>query len=135
MDKILTDIKNSSDGIEKVHVLSREGEILYNQQGRINGENISPELMDKLDTGSFPESDYHAIAFDSEYHVFLPLLDRNQQWVGSLDLVFNQKVIESRVAVPKAQSLQYLDIIAALAALLLFIAHTKIDFLDEAGHA
>lgn len=133
MDKILTDIKNSSDGIEKVHVLSREGEILYNQQGRINGETISPELMDKLDTSSFPESDYQAIAFDDEYHVFLPLLDRNEQWVGSLDLVFNQKVIESRVAVPKAQSLQYLDIIAALAALLLFIAHTKIDFLDKAG--
>jgi len=133
MEKILTDIKDSSPGIEKILVVSPNGQVLYNQQGKTASELLPSGLLQKLNVERLPDSNYQSLAFEGNYHVFLPLHDRSQKWVGSLDLVFNQKVIDSRVALPKAQSLQYLDIIAALAALLLFLCFTRIDFLDDAG--
>ena len=133
MEKILTDIKSSSTGIDNVLVISKEGQVLYNDQGKVNNEYLPPALLEKLDADALPASDYQAAVLEGKYHIFLPLLDRNANWVGSLDLVFNEQVIESRVAVPKAQSLQYLDIIAAMAALALFLCHVRLDFLDANG--
>jgi len=133
MEKILSDIKSSSPGIESVLVVSRGGQVLYNPQGKVDNENISPAVLKKLHVDNLPENGYQAVAFEGKYHIFLPLLDRSANWVGSLDMVFNEQVIEARVALPKAQSLQYLDIIVAIAALLLFICHIKIDFLDPDG--
>ncbi len=133
MEKILTDIKSISPGIESVLVVSPEGQVLYNHQGKVDSEYLSPEILKKLRVDSLAESDYRYVAFEGKYHIFLPLVDRNAKWVGSLDMVFNDQVIESRVSIPKAESLQYLDIIVALAALLLFICHIKIDFLEPDG--
>jgi len=133
MEKILADIKGVSPGIDKVLVISKNGQVLYDQAGKVDSERLPSGLLEKLKVDRLPTSEYQAIAYAGDYHIFLPLLDRNQQWVGSLDLVFNQKLIASQVAVPKAQSLQYLDIIAALAALLLFLCFTRVDFLDNTG--
>ncbi|MDD4801900.1 MAG: MFS transporter [Syntrophomonas sp.] len=133
MEKILTDIKSTSPGINTVLVVSPEGQVLYNQDGKVENSQLSSELLNKVHIEGLTHGEFNYTAFEGKFHIFLPLFDRNNKWVGSLDMVFDERVIDERVAMPKAQSLQYLDIIVAIAALLIFICHIKIDFLDADG--
>lgn len=133
MENILADIKNSNSGIDKLLVVNQEGKILYNEQGKVDDEYLPSELLKKVDKESLAESNYEYYAFQKNYYIYMPLHARGGDWVGSLNIIFNQEIVNSQVALPRTKSFQYLGIIVLLAALIILLYHTKAGFLDSSG--
>lgn len=133
MDKILAEAKNNSPNIKDVQVIMKEGQVLYNLQGKLQNQVLPSALRAQMDFTKTKGKSFLALPYEGDYHVFLPLHDRDRNWIGTLDMVFDEEIINSRVAIPQAQTLQYLLIIALIAGALLLLLYAKIDFMDEEG--
>lgn len=134
MEKILAEARDNSPNIKDVQVAMKDGKIVYNLQGKVEGQVLPASLKNGLDFDqSADNKSYRAVPFEGNYHVFLPLHDRDRQWIGTLDMVFDEKIIDTRVAIPKADTLQYLLAIAILGGFALLLIYSKVDFMDDSG--
>ncbi|MDD3024500.1 MAG: MFS transporter [Syntrophomonadaceae bacterium] len=133
MEKILGEAKNNSPNIKNVQVIRKDGQVLYNLKGKVENQVLPSYLLENMDFKKAKGKSFLALPYENDYHVFLPLHDRDRDWIGTLDMVFDEEIISSRVAIPQAQTLLYLLIIAIIAGALLLLLYSKIDFMDEAG--
>lgn len=129
IEKILDDVKKHGDGIENVWIVDRDREVLYDSFGKVSSIKIDKELMDKIDFSNYNESNtfIYEIWKDS-YHIFLPIYDRENNWIGIVDILFDKNIIDTKTK-ENIKTLGFYAVsisITAILLLLLFIYRMQI---------
>ncbi len=130
-DLLQRSITHSND-LEKIQVVLTDGSVIYDQTG--------PVLQTKLESKMQAEAnfegkdrDYTYVLNDGKYHVFLPIYDKNNKWIGSLGLIFDESVVKSRVDTHMWSLIRYLVILALLALLFLILFISRVSIISESG--
>lgn len=133
IESVLGEVLDDFPDIIEVQVVSQDNEILYNQEGRLESQFL-PESLHKL--ASFPSEDQENYRYTREeglYNLFLPINDRDGQWVGSLNIVFPQAVITEPTNHYTMLLLRYLGIMALAGFLLLAFVSRVISYRSSSG--
>ncbi len=134
IEKILGEAKAGSPEIENIMVALADGTVVYDLKGKVDNRKIPEKMLAEINFG--PDNlgvSNTSLLYEGKYHNFLPIRDRHNQWIGELDLQFDQSVVEAEVSRYTAQTLRYCAVLALIAFILLSVFLFKINILDEAG--
>lgn len=95
IEEILTNLMKV-EHLKEVQVVLPSGEVLYNQDGFVENEYLSPSLQEKV---NFLNKDVDVVyrVDENHYYVFTPIYDGNHRWIASLSLIFDEDVVLSGV--------------------------------------
>jgi MFS family permease len=134
MEQILKEVKRTSPDIESVFIVLPDGTITYNDTGADKVKALPGDLSQQVDFKYEDSSkSYSVILFDQQYHVLLPIFDRQNIWIGSLDITFNEAVVDSRSSRYQQDVLVFLLFLTVISVAFLAIILYKIPVLDELG--
>ena len=118
MQELLAKTAAYSPEIEDVRIILPDGAILYALQPLQTGARLPPEIAAKFD-GLKERSDAEQIyvLHEGRYHIALPLLDRQNKKVGSLELIFSADGVEREAERQTGPIIRRMLLIAGLATL------------------
>lgn len=134
IEEHLSRVREDLPEIDEVRVVSTEGEILFDDEGLVGGLFIPRELKEI----SFLDEDFMAAgsshtSLNRQYHLFLPIKDRNNNLEGSLYLSFSQDVIVSITPFYTWQLAGYISLLALAGTVILFIIIRSVPFTLPTG--
>ena len=134
IEEILEDVKGDFPGISAVQIISTDGRVMYDTDGQLEDVYLSPELQE---LSAFEDSgedlSYRYDTYEEDYHIFLPIYDRYEEWQGSLQITFPDEIINNRVSEVTGELLVYLLIMAIIGLFILFLLSRRMAFIDENG--
>ncbi len=128
IETVLGEVIDDFPEIIEVQVVSQDKEILYNQDGRLEGQYLPEELHELALFSSADQENYRYTQEEGLYNLFLPIHDRDGQWVGSLNMVFPREVITDTTNYYSELLLRYLGIMALSGLLLLVFINRLISY-------
>ena len=134
MQELLTEAASYSSDIENVQIILPDGQILYALGEGGTGNFISPQMAKKVDFQvDLPKYDYIYVLQDGKYHVFIPIRDRQNNWIASLDMVFNESLVNGEVEGYIGPISKVMLLIGLVASCLLIALLWCIPILDSTG--
>ncbi len=134
MKELLREVKEDAPDLEDVGLILPDGNFAYDLEGAVKNKTVPPKIRSEIDFNSAAADRAYAIArYEGKYHVFLPVRDRDNKWVGSLGLVFDESVVDSRSSEYMRQNLRAMFMVAVIAAFLLTIALLAFPVVSESG--
>ena len=134
IEGILEEVKQDFPGISAVQIVSTAGRVLYDTGGQLEDVYLPPALQELSVFDDIREDlSYRYDTYEGDYHIFLPILDRNKEWQGSLQIIFPDEIINNRVSEVIGELLVYLLIMALIGLLILFLLSRRIAFIDDRG--
>lgn len=132
INDLLKEVKETSDGIDDIQVIQKEGEVLYALSGENIGKKIEADLLVKSDF-SKGSSKYSYILKNNKYHIFMKIADRTGGQIGNLVIIFSESLVKQ-----KTDNLLYLSIgvillFGLLAAVSLIIFFMRFKLFEENG--
>lgn len=133
IEALLNEVREDFPNVREVQVISTQQEILFNQDGPVTGQFVAEELhaLAAFSPGGEGENFQYMRAEDS-YNVLLPIRDRDEAWIGTLNLVFPQEVISSRTDYYSMLLLRYLVMLALTGMLILILINRFVSFTTAA---
>lgn len=132
IETTLQGVQEETPSIEEVKIALPDGKILYNQDGLVEKQQLPKHLTSLLDFSESTEQYIYALD-DEKYHMFLPIYDRDHQWIGSLSLVFDENVVTSNTDPYMWKLIGYLVMLAIMSLGCLLIFVTKVSIINEHG--
>ena len=134
MDKLLKEIIINSPNIDMVQVVLNNGQVIYDQEGIVYDRYI-PEIILKSVNLQNTEggNNYGYIVYQGKYYLFMPIADRDNQWIGSLNIKFDESVINSVVRTYLLDLIIYLAIMAVIGFTVLVLITIRVPFIDHNG--
>jgi len=117
MDKIM----RNAPSLENIKIVTGEGKVLYDLQGRVADERLHSSLLVQTAFQS-----HHLVRADGHYNLFFPIRDRNGMRVGFMNLIFDNAVVDQRVEAFGWQSLRYFAIVLGCAAFVLTLLFFRV---------
>jgi predicted MFS family arabinose efflux permease len=139
MDNLLAFIQNDEADIEQVRVYKSDGTMLYNQDGRVASSQVDPLLWS---TSTFPAiidkkaenyQSYISFINSGKYHLLLPITNNSGEWIGSLELLFDEHIIRSTTDAYMWKMVSLLGLFAFLSVILLIVFINKVSIINEQG--
>lgn len=96
--KVLHQVKGNAPALANVQVVLPDGAVIQDLNGRVSGQFLSPQIVAQPAFRPGSGSGYGVIKNEGHYWLFFPVRDRQQAWVGSIGLVFEQSLIDTAVA-------------------------------------
>jgi len=128
IESVLGDVLKDFPEIKEVQVISQDKEILYNQEGRLEGQSLPRDLHEIEFFSSSDQGSYHYTRKEGLYNLFLPIHDRDDQWVGSLNIIFPREIITTTTNHYTRLLLRYLGIMALSGLLMLVFINRLISY-------
>ncbi len=134
MKELLSEVKEDAPDLEDVGLILPDGNFAYDLEGAVKNKAVPPKIRSEIDFNSAAADRAYAIArYEGKYHVFLPVRDRENKWVGSLGLVFDESIVDSRSSEYMRQNLRAMFMVAVIAAVLLTTALLAFPVVAESG--
>ncbi|MCX6089447.1 MAG: MFS transporter, partial [Candidatus Atribacteria bacterium] len=135
MADFLVPVKQDAPGVEEVRIVLPDGTIVYTENGSVSDWKEEEILLRDVHFASLDGKrvDRQVVSGKGKDHLFLPIRDRGGNWIGSIDLVFDQAVITQRLRGPLFRMLWFLLGTLVVGVLVLFLAHSRKFFLSETG--
>ncbi len=134
IEQILGESMQYSPDIGEVQLATPEGELIYNQNGGLSGRTLTDTLREKVQFPAYSNThQYISVPEQGLYHVFLPVRDQNQQWIGSLGITFDQSVIQEKTNRYMWSLIFYLLLFALASFLLLILFVYRFSLFREDG--
>lgn len=130
--EILTEIKEDSKHIEQARIVLPDGKISYNLAGRVSNKELSPTLKSQIDFTA-EDKEYKSILAEGNYHLLIPIRDETEQYLGSLELIFPQRVIEAQTRAYLEQIIKFSLILALIVLAALAFAVWRVNPLNSDG--
>lgn len=139
MEDLLALIQKDEDEIEEVRVFRADGTMVYNQDGRVEN---SPDASLLWNKAVFPDkinkqaSDYKtaiSLIEAGKYHLFMPITDNEGNWIGSLELLFDENVIQSSTDAYMWKMVSLLGLFALISVILLIIFINRVSIINDQG--
>lgn len=120
------------DFLKHAQVVLPSGEIIYNENGFVEGKVIPEHLKEKVNF--FNTSEDVIYGFDEEnYYIFSPIHDENGRWIASLNLVFDDQLVSSETNQFVIKTIYIFCGFFALFLMMLYLFLKKIPFVSEAN--
>jgi len=98
IEELLKEIKENISDANDVRIVLPDGRILYDVNGVVKNKQLSSELMGKNSFDTQQEQVSFDIAlYENQYHVFIPIRDKENSWIGSIEIVIPAAVIDLNV--------------------------------------
>jgi predicted MFS family arabinose efflux permease len=117
MDKIM----KNAPSLKNIKIVTGEGKVLYDLQGRVADERLDSALLAETAFQS-----HHLVRTEGHYNLLLPIRDRSGNRVGFMDLIFDSAVVDRRVEAFVWQSLRYFAIVLGCAAMVLTLLFFRV---------
>lgn len=134
VEDLLDDTLENTAEIEQVQVILNNGIVIYDQEGSVTDRAI-PELAYEKVNNDIIQGDksYTAILLEGNYHIFIPISDKEGHRIGSLGISFDENVIRSVVGTYQIELIEYLLLLVALGILGLILVTIRKSFLSTTG--
>ncbi|WP_114636590.1 hypothetical protein [Polynucleobacter necessarius] len=98
MGDILSNVKKQAPTVENVFVMLPNGDTLYDISGPTDVEALPQKMLSKINF-SDPKKKNNLSWFlsDDQYHALIPLKNTNQEWIGTIDIVFNEASVSEKI--------------------------------------
>lgn len=134
IENLLKEAKKDSPEIKNIRVILNNGAIVYDLNGKVENQSLPDKLLREIKFGPGNENTANITVLNAgEYHNFLPIKDRNNKWLGELDLIFNQSIVNANVKLYTMQTARYGAVMAVIAALLMAVLIFMVRVTDELG--
>jgi predicted MFS family arabinose efflux permease len=134
MGEILTGVKRTSPSVENVYVLSPLGETLYDATGPDKTTVLSRKQAEKINfSKGWRKKTPEWLLFNHQYHSLIPLRDADGEWIGTLDIVFDEQSVSKELSSYMWQTLEVMGAISLLTILLLVVTVYRMRLFDS-GH-
>lgn len=133
IEELLQETIEGTPSIEKAQIVLTDGQIIYDQNGEIEGQYFDDQILEQI---NFIDSHdmYHLYVLDEEkYHVFLPIHDKDDHWIGSLALTFDQSIVTVHTNTYMWELIYYLFVFAIMSLLCLLIFTKKVSIVSTTG--
>ncbi|MGE5417365.1 MAG: MFS transporter [Acidobacteriota bacterium] len=135
IENLLQDVKRNATAVQDVRVCLPDGRYLYGLNGSLKSPDMPDAIKNKIKARPVKDSRaYFAVPYGGRYHVFLPLTDRQGRHIGFLNMIFDQKYLDGKTALPMRKTVEYLFVIALAAIVCAVAVFVVIDLLDESGN-
>lgn len=132
MDELLNSIRNNNEDIEELSIVDLEGLIIYHTTEEKVGGVVNEKIWNNLqDNKSDAKQFYQSIHNDDTYHVFMPVKNKDENFIGFLKLSFKDQVIKDEIKLHTKQLSFALGVLALLASIFLTVLISKVDIFDE----
>ncbi|MEX2416260.1 MAG: hypothetical protein WD424_08945 [Paenibacillaceae bacterium] len=133
IDELLSKKHRDHPVLTEVQIVLPDGTILYTKEGSEGNLTLAAVVTDQVISTDDSEP-FLLVKSEGNYHVFLPLHDRNGTWIGSLDLVFSEQSVNEAIKVYLWELFLYLTILAIFSFICLVVYIFFVPILDTAGH-
>jgi len=134
MKELLREVKENAPDIEDVGLILPDGNFAYDLEGAVKNKTVPPKIKSKVDFNSAAaDLAYVTERYEGKYYLFLPVRDRDSEWIGSLSLVFDESIVDSRSSEYMRRNLRAMFMAAVIAAVLLTIALLAFPVVSESG--
>ena len=133
MKELLSNTKSFAKDLDNVSIVNPQGQVLYSLHEEIEDTIISSKLQRQGNDGGVQNKKYILVPDDGTYHIFMPLINRDGLFIGSLDMTFNKKVVNSGIAEFRSMTVRMMVGIAFGAGILLMILFWLLPVLDDGG--
>lgn len=115
MRELLEKTAAYSPALENVRLVSLEGKVLYALKAQEEGSLLPTAIVGKFDFAQ-GKSDYLYVLHERQYHVALPIRDRQNNWIASLELIFSASGVEAEAERQTGPIIRGMLLLAAAAA-------------------
>ncbi len=133
IDELLGKKHRDHPNLKEVQIVTPNGAVLYTKEGVEGKSYLNKEVINELQQMDDSES-YVFVKSEGDFHVFLPLYDRNHSWIGSLDLVFSEESVNEATKVHLWELVLHLTILSIFSLLCLVVYIFFVPILDANGH-
>lgn len=132
MEELLGKLVGDSDNIRQVQIIRPGGEIVYDEQGQVSGRALGEQLRAAADFSQNAEA-YTSLLEEGEYHVFMPIRDKDGVWIGTLGLAFGENVVKSQTDPYLYRLIAFLLGLAFVSAVLLILFASRVEIVTKEG--
>ena len=131
MSAVLTEITQTVPDISNVYLMLPNGKTLYDISGPTDTQVLSNKLLTKIDfSNGLKKSSPAWVLSDHRYHAFIPLQGAKGDWIGTLDIVFDENNVSKAVSVYLHDALKIMMAIGLSAILLVIFVVYRIQIFD-----
>lgn len=135
IEEILALIPEDTPAIRAVSIILPDGRIVFDLQGPVSARQLPNALFDKAD---FSEDHKHNaftwMLYEEDYHAFLPIHDRQENWVGTLGLAFDSDAVDQQTLSFLLRGAGYMMTVGLGALLLLALLLAMVRVVDRDGN-
>ncbi len=132
MQELLKKTAAYSPELENVRLVLPEGRVLDALERQEEGSILPPAIVGKFDF-SQGKSDYLYLLHEGRYHVALPIRDRQNNWIASLELIFSAAGVEAEAERQTGPIIRLMLLIAAAATVSLGVLLRLVPLWDANG--
>lgn len=120
IDRLMEEIHRKNEDLDNIALFKPDGEMLYSLQ-KAEPSTFVPKALQIDFTRDVREggSDTRTVLLEGRFHVLLPIISRENEWIGTIDLSFDEGVVESRKNAILLSNLKVLGAVTFAATILL----------------
>ncbi|MGE5607561.1 MAG: MFS transporter [Bacteroidota bacterium] len=94
--EMLQEAKEQSEGVDNIRIIGEDGVILYDlSQNEVGRRLPQPLLLHNDFRDGKEEGTRSYFLFENEYHVLIPIYDRQDSWAGSMEMIFKESMVNT----------------------------------------
>lgn len=135
MGEVLTGVKEQIPTVKNVFLLSTDGRVLYDTSGSVFDKSPLNEKFKKLNfsRGYQSGAEQNWIYIDGFYHALLPLYATSGEWMGTIDIFFDDTIVKEQLLERFHATLKIMALIVAVTILANLLILFKIPLFKTDG--
>lgn len=135
MKEILSEVIENSPDMEEVQIAIPDGRIAYAAEGDVENRYLSEQLQFNRKAFEDEKGQLKTATMKNNgmYHVFLPLKDVDGGWIGSLDMVFSENVVNLRAEQYLEKTTTFMLLLAVIMSILLAVILFRFPIVNDIG--
>jgi len=134
IEDILNDIKKDQTDIADIQLGLANGQVLYDLNGAVKGKHFAPQFSKKFQFGATEKlKDSAVVLFEGKYHLVIPVRDKKDVWIGTMDISFSESVVNAYVDSYLWQIVRMMLIIVACSAICLVLLFRLVVIITPSG--
>lgn len=97
---LIKDVAKKNPDLSDITISSTDGKVIASLDAERSGQLLPPDLQIKYESqlsADSPEDTQISVQFDKQYHLYLPLRDRDGKWVANVDFTLPRAVIQDKL--------------------------------------
>lgn len=134
MGDILSGVKKQAPAVENVYLLLPNGDTLYDISGPTDLEALPEKMLSKINFADpKKKNNLSWILSGDQYHALIPLRNIDQEWIGTIDIVFNETTVSEKITSYVNDTIKIMVLITIVTILCIVLAIYRINLFLKNG--
>ncbi|MBN2126182.1 MAG: MFS transporter [Deltaproteobacteria bacterium] len=121
INRLIDEVKKKNKDVDDLMILLPDGKVLYGMKPDLIGTTLDPKIASEELKEKFSRKEQtpqiHSSLHQGKYHILLPIRNRDKDWIGAVDISFDEEIIQNRVERIVFWNLKVVAILTGAAAL------------------